>query len=197
MRKLLLTCLISLFAVFSCLGLSACDDREVVMIDGYGVFVHENGTSCTIVELPSEVCEQTTWEIPARLGEYQVTQVGDQTQRGFMSAPTEMIDSFGHVRKITIPESVKTIRAEHLNEVLIFESELSPSNTELIADYYGLYDCFWWLAPQEENPGVIEYKYLTEENFVGDLVFITEEETQTATLLCGFGEWRLDRSANL
>ena len=87
-----------------------------------------------------------------------------------MAAPQEMIASFGHVRKISIPSSVKTIRAEYLDSVLIFETEVSPSNFQLIPEETA--SNAWWLSPKEEEAGEIEYKYLTEENFAEDLVYI-------------------------
>ena len=43
MRKLGFIALLGLFLGFSCLGFSACDNREMLTVDGYGIFVHVNG----------------------------------------------------------------------------------------------------------------------------------------------------------
>ena len=192
MKKLRLILLFTLFLSFSCLGFSACNEREMVSVDGYGVYVHENGKDCSIVQLPSEVLNQTVWEIPEKLGEYTVVQVGDTITRGFMSSPEEAIDSFGHIRKMIVPASVEMIRAEKIEDVLIFQTELSPSHIELEnIDHWGYSPttAHWWQSPQQEAG----YRYLTEENYDGDLIYIMEGEVgeETPTLLAALGNGAL------
>ena len=182
MRKFAFIPLFALFLGFSCLGFSACDNREMLTVDGYGIFVHKNGEDCTIVQLPMETLAQSVWEIPETLGKYTVVQVGDTTTRGFMFSPEEIIGSFGYIRKMIVPACVKNIRGDNLDDVLVFQTELSPSTLKL-GDGYDTYNP-WWQSPQEENNGETTYRYLTEENFDGDLIYIIEGETeQTATLL--------------
>ena len=188
MKKLSLIILFALFLGFSCLGFSACNEEEIVSVEGYGVYLHKNGKDCTIVQFPEEVLKQSVWEIPQTLGEYTVVQVGATISRGFMSSPEEMIDSFGCIRKIIVPASVSMIRADQIDDVLIFQTELSPSHIQLESiDNYGYSPktTHWWQSPQEDEG----YRYLTEENYEGDLVFITEGEAghETATLLVGVG----------
>ena len=186
MRRITLACLIALFAICSCAGLSSCKRREAIVIDGYRIYENDEDNTCTIVGLPSNICEQSTWSIPEKIGQYTVTQVGELSQGGFLALPQELITSFGHVRKMTIPASVKTIRAEYLDDVLIFETDVSPSNFQLYPE--DVASDAWWLSPQEEVDAVVGYKYLTEENFIDNLVYIIEEsEEESATLLCALG----------
>ena len=187
MKKLSLIILFALFLGFSCLGLSSCNEKEIVSVEEYGIYVHENGIDCSIVQFSEDVLAQSVWEIPEKLGEYTVVQVGDTISRGFMSSPGEML-SFGRIRKMVVPASVKMIRGDGIQDVLIFQTELSPSHIELEnIDYWGYSpsEVHWWQSPQEDEG----YRYLTEENYEGDLVFITEGEAghETATLLVGVG----------
>ena len=192
MKKLRYFVLFALFLVFSCLGLFACNEREIVPVEGYGVYVHENGTECTIVQLPDEVLGQSVWEIPETLGEYRVVQVGDTTRPGLMSSPEEIIGSFGRIRKMVVPATVKMIRADRIDDVLVFQTEVSPSSIQLASiDNYGYSPTtsHWWQCPQEEAG----YQYLSEENYDGDLIYIMEGEVgqETATLLAGLGSGEL------
>ena len=200
MRKLLLTVLTCLCAVCALFGLSACYDLETIEIDGYSLYAEagEDGTY-TIVGVPDGTFEQTTWEIPAQLGEYKISRVGMHRATGLMMSE-EVFYSFGRVRRLIVPKGIKEIRAERLENIVIYETEASPSEIDL---YQISGDNAWWYSPQEAlDGGENTYKYLTEENFVGDLVYITETaematETgagsgmETATLLYALGEGAL------
>lgn len=191
MKKLSLIILFALFLGFSCWGLSSCNEKAIVSVEGYGIYVHENGIDCSIVQFSEDVLAQSVWEIPEKLGKYTVVQVGDTISRGFMFSPEEIL-SFGRIRKIVVPASVKMIRGDGIQNVLIFQTELSPSHIELEnIDYWGYSpsEVHWWQSPQEDDG----YQYLTEENYEGNLVYIMEGEegAETATLLAGLGDGEL------
>ena len=200
MKKKFLAILICVCALFTMLGISSCFDLETIEVDGYSLCLKEDGTYA-IVGIPEEVLEQTTWEIPVKIGDYSISQVGLHYANSLVSM-REAIDDFGKIRRMVVPKNISRISAENAGGVVIFETETTPSSIYLGGGFY--YGNFWWYSPQEEmTENGREYRYLTAENFVGDLVFTSEtkqvydEETgiettgESATLLYGLGSGNL------
>lgn len=197
MKKKLLSVLICICALFTMIGVSSCYDLETIEVDGYSLYLLDDGESYAIVGMPEEVLEQTTWEIPKEIGGYPIAQVGLHYANSLMSM-REAIDNFGRIRHMIVHKNIVRISAESVGGLVIFETETTPSSIDLGGGLY--YQNFLWYSPQEEvTESGREYNYLTAENFVGDLVFTTnskqvydeesgtETTAETATLLYGLG----------
>ena len=200
MKKKLLAILIGVCALFTVLGISSCFELETIEVEGYSLYALEDGTYA-IVDMPEEVFEQTTWEIPEKIGDCVISRVGLHYTDSLVSM-REAISDFGSIRHMIVPKGIDAISAEYAGGVVIFETETTPSSIYLGGGLY--YKQFWWYSPQEEaTEGSREYRYLTAENFVGDLVFTseakqvydeesgTETTMETATLLYGLGSGKL------
>ena len=200
MKKKFLAILICICAFFTLLGISSCYDLETIEVEGYTLHPLDNGTYA-IVDMPEEVFEQTVWEIPEKIGDCAISQVGLHYADSLISMREAIVD-FGRIRHMIVHKNIVTISAEFVGGLVIFQTEASPSSIDLGGDLY--YFRFLWYSPQEETMGNgREYNYITAENFVDDLVFTTKttqvydeesgEETtvETATLLYGLGSGNL------
>lgn len=196
MKKKFLAILICICALFTLLGISSCYELETIEVEGYTLHPLNNGTYA-IVDMPEEVFEQTVWEIPEKIGDCAISQVGLHYADALMSTREAIVD-FGRIRHMIVHKDIAHISAEFVGGLVILETETTPSSIDLGGRLY--YHNFLWYSPQEETTDSgREYNYLTAENFVGDLVFATnskqvydkesgtETTAETATLLYGLG----------
>ena len=196
MKKKFLARLICICALFTLLGISSCYELETIEVEGYTLHPLNNGTYA-IVDMPEEVFEQTVWEIPEKIGDCAISQVGLHYADALMSTREAIVD-FGRIRHMIVHKDIAHISAEFVGGLVILETETTPSSIDLGGRLY--YHNFLWYSPQEETTDSgREYNYLTAENFVGDLVFATnskqvydkesgtETTAETATLLYGLG----------
>ena len=184
MKKLLLIALSFLSIVFVSIGISSCTSKryKTIYVDGYGLYFNGNDTY-TIIKLPEEVLELREWTIPENIGKYKISGLGQQFNKQYLMGTYywEEIEDLGKIRKLNIPKCIKKVRAENLKSVAIFQTEGLVSEIEFFGEWHK--DDVWFLSPQEEN---VEYQYLTQENIVGENVYIQEEGS--ATFLFSLGE---------
>lgn len=179
MKRKLIICLLSVFCLlFTLLGVSACSNEQFeIYVDGYTLQIEEDG-SYSILDVPKEVLQQTEWECPAEIGGYPISFLAATLRMHGMWAPDRYMTDLGNVRKLILPASFKGV-----GDVLYGVRVIVTPNllSEMRIPYYSNY--LWYFAPKED----IGVQYLTEENFVDNMVIIENKEKTEATLLFAFG----------
>ncbi len=190
MRKIILSFLSILCIGFCLLGLSSCDNSKYeIEIEGYTLQIEENG-EYSIIEIPTEILNQTVWSVPEKIGEYPISRLGSYLrERAFMAAPYTST-SLGNIKRIYIPECIKSICLTSLSNVAVWETEAAISQIDFQNAFpHETEVCF--LSPVEENEN--NRRYITEENIVNDnMVICANEEGTEATLVVAFGEGTLE-----
>jgi len=185
MKKLtiLLLFVICLFCVS--LGFVACNEEYEIDVEGYTLQIEEDGTY-SIIGIPSEILEQSTWRVPEQIGEYPISHLGANYRSHGMWAPSKGPGDLGRIRKIYIPACIKSVCLSTYF-IKVWETEAPISQIQFKDDfpYHGSY----LLSPQEDNEN--NYTYITQENVVDNMIIVKNDEETEATLLYAFGEGEL------
>ena len=178
MKRKVLLYILSIACILSVLfGISACNEKFEIYVDGYTLQIEEDG-SYSILKIPSEELEKTVWTCPEKVGDYPISHLSGRMRLvGMWGNPTVM-DNLGRIRKLILPNCILSVGDLLRNvEVIVTEKPISEINMPLSKD-------IWYYAPQEDG---IDLQYLTEENFVDNMVILPNEENTEATLLYAFG----------
>ena len=104
------------------LGLSACDRSWVIEVDGYTL--HKTDGKYYIAQIPDSAREESIYEIPTHVGEYEIYGFGSTRSYGIWAGGEEI--QFGYIRKLVIKSHIKSVYFDTYKHLLI-ENKVSFS----------------------------------------------------------------------
>lgn len=127
------------------LGLSACDRSWVIEVDGYTL--HKTDGKYYIAQIPDSAREESVYEIPTHVGEYEIYGFGSTRSYGIWAGGEEI--QFGYIRKLVIKSHIKSVYFDTYKHLLIeTEQPLSEINWNLRS--FDRYNGFYFLSPKKE-----------------------------------------------
>ena len=143
MKKLFIPLFFFLIVV---LGLSSCDRSWIINVDGY--ILHKTDGNYYIAQIPDSVRNESVYEVPEQIGDYQIYGFGSDRPLGFWAGQEEI--DIGYIRKLVIKSHIKSVCFDTYKNMLI---ETEQPLSEIKWNSYGLnrYSGWYFLSPKRRT----------------------------------------------